>query len=415
MSKPIGIVLGSYSDVKRMRNGIDRLIAMDVPFEMIIASAHRTPERLAHWLAEAERRGVKVIVAGAGAAAHLPGVVASKTLLPVIGVPLSGSPLGGTDALYSIVQMPPGIPVATVGIDSPENAVVLALHILAVSDAEIREKLIEYRDGWQARVDKHNAELYDELPMVRPEEGEPAPSIDPKPAPAPQAPEPDSPESVKKKRTPARLKTVNPDNPDFQVIEQAVDILLDGGIVAIPTDTVYGLAVDATNAEAVARLRQVKNRPGDKHIPVLIDSTRMLKGLVAGAPEKLDELVEEFWPGALTIVAPKHAASLGAVSDDATLGIRMPDDMVALGLISMLGRPLAVSSANRSGEEPATEAARVREIFGREIDLVIDAGATPGPAVSTVLNIAETPYRVLREGLVGSDRLAGVLGDLLQK
>jgi len=172
MSRSIGIVLGSYSDVKRVRNGIDLLIALDIEFEMIIASAHRTPESLTHWLKEAQRRGVKVIIAGAGAAAHLPGVVASKVLLPVIGIPLSGSPLGGTDALHSIVQMPPGIPVATVGIDSPENAVILAMHILALSDDVIRAKLAAYREEWQARVDKHNAQLYDELPMARPREDE---------------------------------------------------------------------------------------------------------------------------------------------------------------------------------------------------------------------------------------------------
>lgn len=169
MSKPIGIVLGSYSDVKRVRSGIDRLIGLDVPFEMIVASAHRTPEKLAEWLAGAERGGMKVVIAGAGASAHLPGVVASKTLMPVIGLPLSGSPLGGTDALYSIVQMPPGIPVATVGIDSAENAVILALHILAVSDESIRHKLHQYRQGWQGRIAKHNEQLYEELPMVRPE------------------------------------------------------------------------------------------------------------------------------------------------------------------------------------------------------------------------------------------------------
>src|SRR5512138_3425143 len=100
----IGIVLGSYSDVKRMEPGMKRLQALHVPFEMCIASAHRTPERLVEWLDGAEKRGVRVIIAGAGAAAHLPGVVASKTVLPVIGVPFNASPIEGIDALYSIVQ-----------------------------------------------------------------------------------------------------------------------------------------------------------------------------------------------------------------------------------------------------------------------------------------------------------------------
>ena len=168
MGASIGIVLGSFSDVKRMAPGLKRLEALEVPDEMCIASAHRTPERLAEWLDGAPGRGVRVIIAGAGAAAHLPGVVASKTLLPVIGVPFNASPLGGTDALHSIVQMPPGIPVATVGIDSAENAAVLALHILGIADARIAEKIKAFRAAWQDKIADHNAKLYEAYPNARP-------------------------------------------------------------------------------------------------------------------------------------------------------------------------------------------------------------------------------------------------------
>jgi 5-(carboxyamino)imidazole ribonucleotide mutase len=170
MSARIGIVLGSYSDVKRMKNGMDRLTALGVPFEMIIASAHRTPEKMAAWLQAAEKKGVQVIIAGAGASAHLPGVVASKTLLPVVGIPFDGSPLKGVDALYSIVQMPPGIPVATVGVDSSENAVILALQILALNDKEIRKILVDYRADWKRKIDEQNEQLYAEYPQARPVE-----------------------------------------------------------------------------------------------------------------------------------------------------------------------------------------------------------------------------------------------------
>lgn len=168
MDTKIGIVLGSYSDVDRIKKAMDRLDAMEVPYEMRVASAHRTPEALVEWLSAAEAKGIGVIIAGAGAAAHLPGVVASKTLLPVIGIPLNASPLAGTDALYSIVQMPPGIPVATVGIDSAENAVILAMQILGVSDPAMREKLAEYRSGWQKKIADQNEKLYAQYPQARP-------------------------------------------------------------------------------------------------------------------------------------------------------------------------------------------------------------------------------------------------------
>jgi 5-(carboxyamino)imidazole ribonucleotide mutase len=164
----IGIVLGSYSDVKRIEAGLEQLKKLGVPFQMTIASAHRTPERLVEWLKNAEKNGMKVVVAGAGASAHLPGVVASKTVLPVVGLPLDASPLEGTDALYSIVQMPPGIPVATVGIDAAVNAVLMAMHILAIADDGIRRKLQDYRSGWQEKIESQNEQLYAAYPEARP-------------------------------------------------------------------------------------------------------------------------------------------------------------------------------------------------------------------------------------------------------
>jgi 5-(carboxyamino)imidazole ribonucleotide mutase len=437
MQPVIGIVLGSYNDVKRMQAGVDRLTAMGVPFEMCIASAHRTPDRLAQWLRGAQERGVRVVIAGAGAAAHLPGVVASKTLLPVIGVPFNSSPLGGVDALYSIVQMPPGIPVATVGVDSSENAALLALHILGISDPEIREKLRVFRAKWHARIEEQNKKLYADIPHASPGYAAPSDSAREKPAaPAPSAaaasPAPTKPPAVPASSaqtaaapsSPAvtvpactgktgKIRPVQADMPDVAVIEEAVDVLLDGGVIALPTDTVYGLAADATNPAAVAKLYEIKQRSADKPVAVLIDSTRMFRTLVTELPEGVEALLERHWPGPLTLVARKRKAALQAISRDMSLGLRMPDSVVALGLISMLGRPVAATSANLPGQAPARTAQEIAERFGDQLDLILDAGPAPETGDSTVLTVMETPFRILREGPVTRAILQETLENLL--
>ncbi|MBT4609282.1 MAG: 5-(carboxyamino)imidazole ribonucleotide mutase [Gemmatimonadetes bacterium] len=142
------MIMGSPSDEEVMDKAVAILDEMGISYEKIVSSAHRNPERTATWAKEAEGRGIKVIIAGAGLAAALPGVVAAHTPLPVIGVPIASGPLNGVDSLYSIVQMPPGIPVATVGIDNTRNAAVLAAQILALQDESIRAALLRYRDKW---------------------------------------------------------------------------------------------------------------------------------------------------------------------------------------------------------------------------------------------------------------------------
>lgn len=141
----IGIIMGSDSDLKVMQKAIDVCKEFEIPFEVKIISAHRTPEVHAEYSISAASRGIKVIIAAAGMAAHLPGVTAGQTHLPVIGVPIQGKSLEGNDALYSIVQMPPGIPVATVAIDGAKNAGLLAVQMLAISDDELRDKFISYK------------------------------------------------------------------------------------------------------------------------------------------------------------------------------------------------------------------------------------------------------------------------------
>ena len=141
-SSPIvGVVMGSDSDWPTMKQAADILEKFEVPFEKRVVSAHRTPDDMANYGKEARDRGIKIIIAGAGGAAHLPGMLASHTTLPVIGVPIQTSALGGVDSLYSIVQMPNGIPVATVAIGKAQNAGLLALRILSTTDTDIAYKL----------------------------------------------------------------------------------------------------------------------------------------------------------------------------------------------------------------------------------------------------------------------------------
>ncbi len=159
--KPIvSIIMGSTSDLPVMEKAAKFLDEMGVPFEMNAFSAHRTPVEVEQFSRTARERGLKVIIAGAGMAAALPGVVAANTTLPVIGVPIKGM-LDGLDAMLSIVQMPPGIPVATVGVNGTLNAAILAVEMLALSDADLAEKLNNYKNGLKDKIVKANAELAD--------------------------------------------------------------------------------------------------------------------------------------------------------------------------------------------------------------------------------------------------------------
>lgn len=158
MKPVISIIMGSTSDLPVMEKAAKFFNEMEVPFEMNALSAHRTPERVEEFAKNAKARGVKVIIAAAGMAAHLPGVIASMTTIPVIGVPISAS-LDGMDALLAIVQMPPGIPVATVGIDGSLNAAILALQMIATGDEALQKKLIDYKDSLKEKIEKANREL----------------------------------------------------------------------------------------------------------------------------------------------------------------------------------------------------------------------------------------------------------------
>lgn len=153
MKKPVvGIIMGSDSDLSVMKDAAAILDTFDIPYELTIVSAHRTPDRLVEYAKSADQRNLKVIIAGAGGAAHLPGMVASLTPLPVIGVPVQSKTLNGLDSLYSIVQMPPGVPVATMAINGAKNAGIFAVKILATNDEELQKMIRQFMNTQSTEV-----------------------------------------------------------------------------------------------------------------------------------------------------------------------------------------------------------------------------------------------------------------------
>ena len=159
MNPLVSIIMGSTSDLPVMEKACQFLEEMEIPFEVNALSAHRTPAEVSDFARNAHKRGIQVIIAGAGMAAALPGVIAAETPLPVIGVPIKGSVLEGLDATLAILQMPPGIPVATVAINGAQNAAVLALQIMAVGNPALLEKVVAYKQGLKKKIVKANEDL----------------------------------------------------------------------------------------------------------------------------------------------------------------------------------------------------------------------------------------------------------------
>ncbi|MGV8147284.1 MAG: 5-(carboxyamino)imidazole ribonucleotide mutase [Alkaliphilus sp.] len=155
MDKPIvSIIMGSDSDLPVMQEAAKLLDEFEIAYEISIVSAHRTPDRLYKYAKEADTRGIRVIIAGAGGAAHLPGMVASLTVLPVIGVPIKSKTMNGIDSLYSIVQMPAGVPVASMAINGAKNAAIFAAEIIGLSSSEVKERLVKYKEDMRVRVEE---------------------------------------------------------------------------------------------------------------------------------------------------------------------------------------------------------------------------------------------------------------------
>ena len=165
MNKKVALIMGSDSDFPKLKGCLDELKHFGVEVHVEVCSAHRTPERAAEFAKNAEAQGFGVIIAAAGKAAHLPGVLAAFTVLPVIGIPIRSSSLDGMDALLSMVQMPAGIPVATVAIDGAENAAILAIQIIAVGDKVLSQKLHDYKKNMAEKVIAKNEELQKQLKL----------------------------------------------------------------------------------------------------------------------------------------------------------------------------------------------------------------------------------------------------------
>ena len=163
MEPLVGIIIGSDSDLGVMSKTAEILDKLEIPYEFSIISAHRTPDRMYEYARQARKRGLKAIIAGAGGAAHVPGMVAAMTTVPVIGVPIQAKALDGMDALFSICQMPPGIPVATVAINGTKNAAYLALQIIGINHQEVRQKLMAHRLQMEKDAMRANEEVMEKF------------------------------------------------------------------------------------------------------------------------------------------------------------------------------------------------------------------------------------------------------------
>ncbi len=502
MPKPlVGVVISSRSEFNIMRKGLELLRMLGVPYLVEVVSASRGPDRLAKFASQATDKGIEVLLCGGGGSASVAGVLASYSPLPVVGVPIDATPLRGQDALFGMAQMAPGVPVATVGINSSENAALLAAQILAIKYPKFRTALTRHRQALLQRVDGVRKELFAEYADLcepantaapklmdssgdtetEPGEGSTAPDIanaETPPAeteaigaraasasvpaaglsgrlvktPAPQEPgtvteDPAIGAELSRRRSdapvrereelppPPALNDLSPREeepatsrneevvetkvfeidaqaPDEDVLSHAMMVLVEGGIVAFPTDTVYGLAVDASNPEAVRRLYEAKgHEPQRKNLSVLLHSQPQLDELVREVPPELETVLERYWPGGLTVLFFKQASVLGTVTETPSIAVRIPDHPVALRLMEMVQRPLAVINAALPNKSAAVTAGEVLERFDSRVHCVLDAGPCDSRNISTVLSVLTEPFEILREGAVPAAELRSILGE----
>jgi L-threonylcarbamoyladenylate synthase len=208
-----------------------------------------------------------------------------------------------------------------------------------------------------------------------------------------------------------RVLLIHPDRPEPGVIAQAAAVLRAGGLVAFPTETVYGLGANALDPAAVARIFAAKGRPANNPVIVHVADAKDALPLVAGWPDAADRLAARFWPGPLTLVLPKNQRVPDAVTAGGpTVAVRLPAHPVAVALIKAAGFAVAAPSANRSSRLSPTRAEHVLRGLDGRIDLLLDAGPTPGGLESTVLDVSVTPPRLLRPGLVTPEQIEVVVG-----
>jgi L-threonylcarbamoyladenylate synthase len=197
-------------------------------------------------------------------------------------------------------------------------------------------------------------------------------------------------------------------------IQKGVEFLKTGGVIAFPTDTVYGVGADAFNSTAVERIRAIKNRPEHRQFPLLIADMDRLTALADPIPEIAWFLAGRFWPGGLTLVLSKRDSVPRYLASGPTVAVRVPDHPVCLALIRRLGSPLIGTSANISGRPVALTAQQVRRQLGEKIDLIIDGGRCPGGKESTVVNVTHEPPAILREGLIPSHEIKRTYEEYLE-
>ncbi len=186
----------------------------------------------------------------------------------------------------------------------------------------------------------------------------------------------------------------------------AVEALKSGGIVAIPTDTVYGLGTDPFNTEAVQKLYTIKGRPDGKPIPLVLGAVADVHRFAHNLPDFFSHLTDRFWPGGLTIVIECRGLLPVLTAGGTTVGVRIPDNRILLNILKRFGGPMAITSANRSGEPPATAVSEIDGALASRIDVIVDGGQTPGPVPSTVYDISVSPPVVRRHGVISEDTLA---------
>jgi len=209
----------------------------------------------------------------------------------------------------------------------------------------------------------------------------------------------------------SRCIAIAPEAPQTDRLQEAVRVLQQGGVVAYPTDTVYGLAVDATNVTAIARLFTAKQRPGDKAIPLIIGDMSQLSQVVATIPLGAERLMQAFWPGPLTLLfEPQSGIPAELRGSSACIGVRWPAALISQHLACMLGRPITATSANRSGAAVALTASQVMAQLSSTVDLILDGGTASSTVVSTVLDVSVAPPRLLRAGKISLQAVESVLG-----
>jgi len=188
-------------------------------------------------------------------------------------------------------------------------------------------------------------------------------------------------------------------------IEKGVKILQKGGVIALPTDTVYGLGADAFNSTAVERIYEIKNRPKHRQLPLLIADVERLMTLADPIPEIAWFLARRFWPGGLTLVLPKTDSLPTYLAPESTIAVRVPDHPICLAIIQHLGNPIIGTSANISGQPAALTAEEVGQQLGGKIDFIINGGKCPGGKESTVVDVTREPPIILRQGIIPSDEI----------